>query len=125
MKKLLLISTAVLALTVAHGQTTTSNFYGTWFLVYTHPGSKDTLTFSRTSHTPHNWGQRIEINKDGEFVDADDEKCGNDSNIHHTVGKWTFNNQTNIFETTIPIYFKDKKYKITSLTSDTLIFVKP
>jgi hypothetical protein len=127
MKKYLLTLTAVLGLTVTYAQTTTSDLYGTWFLV-DYPLSwknTDTLVFSKQSHNPHNFGESIEINKEGEFYDNYSAPCGNDAKIHHTKGNWSYDNQSKLFETTVPVDFREKKYKILSLKRDTLIFVKP
>lgn len=106
-------------------QHSTPDILGTWYFVYSYPYSTDTMTFSRTTKAPHGWGQRIEINKNGEFVDAYSAKCGNDEAIHHTVGTWTYDDNTKLFETTIPVNFKDKKYKLSLLTPDKLLLVKP
>lgn len=106
-------------------QLSTPDFWGTWYLVYSYPYPADTMTFSRTTNEPHGWGQRIEINKNGVFVDAYSAKCGNDEAIHHSVGTWTYENNTKLFETTIPINFKGKKYRLALLTTDKLLFVKP
>jgi hypothetical protein len=65
-----------------------SELYGIWYLQYKYNGVYDTLTFSRTCHAPNGWGQRIEIDSDGNFVDAYSAKCGNDDAIHHSTGNW-------------------------------------
>lgn len=101
-----------------------SELFGTWYLAY-HSHDSDTLSFTRTSHMSFNWGQRIEINKNGDFVDASSAKCGNDPSIHHTVGNWNYNNGTSIFKSSIVICGKDTIYKIATVTNDTLVFVKP
>jgi hypothetical protein len=103
---------------------TASELYGTWYLQYNNQGKYDSLIFTRTCHAPHNWGQRIEINSNGDFVDAYSAKCGNDNAIHHTPGKWTYNAETKYFETTIAIFNRGKKYKVTTLTNESLV-LKP
>jgi hypothetical protein len=100
------------------------DLYGSWHLVYASENSKpDTLIFTKTGS--YEFGERIEINKNGDFVDVYTAQCGNDSNRHNTTGKWTYNSKTQIFKTTIPIFFKDNTYKVNSLTNDTLKLISP
>ena len=100
---------------------TQTKIIGTWFLFHT---SSDTLTFSRINPAPHNWGQRIEFYKNGNYADAYSAKCGNDSNIHSDKGSWTYNNSTQILETTIPIALMSKKYKVLILATGKLILFR-
>jgi hypothetical protein len=104
---------------------TPTSLYGTWHFIFPNQGASDTLSFSRKTNLPHGCGQSIEINANGEFADTYSGKCGNDPNLHHIIGKWKYNSETKIFEATLPICMKEKKYKIVSLTSDTLLFAKP
>lgn len=101
---------------------TTLKLYGTWYLKYNDQGKYDSLVYTRTSRAPRGYGQRIEISDDGKFVDAYSAPCGNDSAIHHTVGKWTFDSKTKYFETTIPVFRMGNKNKATVLTDTLILF---
>ena len=100
----------------------------TWYLfpdyTYKHPYNPDTLSFQSTTHVPSSMGPRIEIKENQEFVDAYDAECGNDTSIHNTTGKWYFDITTMTFETTIPIDFREKRYKILYLSETKLVLVK-
>ena len=72
----------------------------------------------------YEFGERIEISKNGDFVDAYTAQCGNDSNRHYTTGKWKYTSKTQIFKTSIPIFFKDDSYKVITLSNDTLKLIK-
>jgi len=102
--------------------TITPKLIGTWYLEKQE--SKDTLTFHSTSIAPKGWGERIEIYKNGKFVDAYGAKCGNDGKIHNVKGKWTFDFTTSKFTTTVPIDYGSTSYKVYLITSERLILIK-
>lgn len=117
--------------TGTHGQTYIDfdsnapvNLFGTWYRAYSNFIS-DTLSFTRTSKNGYDFGQRVEINKNGVFADIYTAPCGNDESIHHTKGHWFFDSSTNIFKTSILICNKDSIYKIVKLNIDSLVLVVP
>jgi len=100
-----------------------NRLYGVWYFTNTYP-IIDTLTFKRTS--PDSLGRessKIEIYENGNFaVVKNYGRCGaNDSN---SEGKWIFYKDTQLFETTIPIAFRNKKYKVGYLSTEILILKK-
>lgn len=101
-------------------------FLGKWIYISSSYLKEDTLWLTRTNPSIlYDWGQKIEIYSNGDFIDSYTAWCGNDDNIHHTKGNWTYDDKTKIFEATINICLKDTKYKISNVTQDTLIFTKP
>lgn len=100
---------------------------GGWKPIYKRNESTDTLAFSRRSPIesfPEYYGQRFTISRNGDFVDSYSAPCGNDGNIHYTVGKWKYNSETQVLETTIPIDKKGKRFKVILVTGDTLKLIK-
>ncbi len=117
--------------TGTHGQTYIDfdsnapvDLFGTWYPTY-NIISKDTLSFIRIRKNGNDFGQRVEINKNGVFADIYTAPCGNDESIHHTKGHWFFDSSTNIFKTSILICNKDSIYKIVKLNIDSLVLVVP
>lgn len=99
---------------------------GSWYHTDTSWPNTDTLFFQRKdSMNIYDWGQRIEVKKDGNFIDEYTARCGNDENIHYTEGKWSYDENTKIFGASIQICLREKRYKIVSLSSSNLILVKP
>ena len=100
------------------------DLYGAWFVSCGYPDSNGTLVFSRNSPGPKrfNWGDRIEIYPDGNFLDAYSAKCGNDERIHSSRGVWTVNATTMVFTATVPVALRNKTYRITHLSADKLVF---
>ena len=125
----ILITVLILGALTVKGQdniptadTITGKLIGTWYL--DRQNSKNTLIFSKTSIASRGWGERIEIHKNGDFVDAYGAKCGNDTKIHNNKGKWTFDSTTFIFKTTIPIDYRATTYQVEQVTNDRLIMIE-
>lgn len=95
---------------------------GTWYLK--NSLAKDTIFFQKESIEPFNHGSKIEIHKNGDFIDAYSARCGNDSKLHRDKGKWKINFSTLILTTTIPIDFREMVYKIEQVTEDKLVLVE-
>lgn len=94
----------------------------TWFL--TNQSTSNQLLFFAATSAQHGWGQRIEFDKQGQFVDAYSAPCGNDQNIHHHQGKWMLNRETMVLTTTIPINYKETVHKIEKLTETQLVLTE-
>jgi len=105
--------------------TAPTELMGTWYLTGSSWPNTDTLFFQRRdSMNLNEYGQRIEVYNDGKFLDTYTAWCGNDDNIHSTSGNWLYNEHTKIFSASIQICLKEKMYKIVSLSSSNLVFVK-
>ena len=127
-KSIILITILILGSIPLIGQDNRNNtdsisvdLIGTWYLIK--QGTKDTLTFSSTS-VSRGYGSRIEIYRNGDFVDAYGAPCGNDGQIHNDKGKWTFDTNTSVFTTTIPIDNGSTIYKVYLIESNRLILTK-
>ena len=99
---------------------------GKWYFTHSEYPEFKTLSFSRINPlAPYDWGQTIVVNSDGTFIDDYSMWCGNDENIHHTTGRWGYDDNTKVFQASIPICLKEKRYKILTVTNDTLVLAKP
>lgn len=102
-----------------------SELYGTWHFIESEYPEYETLSFSRISPFGcYGWGQTITVNSDGKFEDAYSAMCGNDEKFHRTSGRWGYDDNTKVFQASIPICLKDKRYKIQIVTNDTLVLLK-
>jgi hypothetical protein len=111
-----------------NAQTTTDStenkLIGTWYLYYKNPKNSDTLELFKTSKTYMSFGSRIEINNDHSFKDIYTAPCGNDENIHDSLGYWSFDSYDKTFETSIPIDFNYKKFSVLFIDSNKLILTR-
>jgi len=97
------------------------SLYGTWYVVNRYPDTNDSLVFGRQSGNSYNWGDRIEIFDNGDFVNAYSAKCGNDDRIHNVKGHWTLDQTSMILTATVAIYMQDTAYKLSMVNADKLV----
>ena len=101
---------------------TSDRLHGTWYLVK-NIETCDTLYFTKSYVSPMGWGPRIEILKTGKLIDAYSSKCGNDGQIHNDQGVWTYNAQSNLLNTSIPIVNRGTIFKLEMLTIEKLTLI--
>lgn len=65
--------------------TTNGSIYGVWYEAPS-DGAKDSWVLKREPCCPEGWGQRLEFQENGEFVDSYSAPCGNDGGLHHWSG---------------------------------------
>lgn len=70
--------------------TTNGPIYGVWYEASS-DGATDSWVLKREPCCPEGWGQRLEFQENGEFVDSYSAPCGNDGGFHHWSGKWKWN----------------------------------
>ncbi len=78
-------------------------------LVLVSGAGSDTLYFERTDYEQNMKGFRMEIQPDGEFIDA---LC---KRVFYNHGKWILNPQDSLLETTVPVnlsYFNSRILKV-------------
>lgn len=97
---------------------------GTWWTVNSWPAVKDTLVYEKKPHTTNFYGDRIEINENGEIIDTYSAPYDNDSIFHMTIGSWTLDKTGLIFTTSIPIFLDRKKNKILELNYGKLVLLR-
>lgn len=97
---------------------------GTWWVVNSWPAVKDTLIFAKKPHTTNFYGDRIEINENGEIIDTYSALYENDSIFHMTIGSWKLDKSGLIFTTSVPIFLDRKKNKILELNAEKLVLLR-
>ena len=112
-----------------------SLLYGTW---YEQRSSQSRRTLDRKGIYPMGWGQKYVFEPDGTFEDSYTARCGNDENLHHWQGTWTFDSQTQILwisadwlpseQTTfcqLTPYPEGRSCYVEALSHDTLVLSAP
>jgi hypothetical protein len=111
---------------VAQNDTTQirKNLIGTWKVFSRGTHSLDTLDLKKVNDDPHPYGNIVIFKEDQLFEDSYWAECGNDTNIHQTQGKWSYNSESKILYTTIPIYYHtSKKYKIIYMDQSEMVLI--
>ena len=94
---------------------------GSWTLVS--GAGNDTLHFKRTPYAEKMKGFRMEIQPDGEFIDALfvyqlDSLC---KRVFYNQGKWVVNTEDSLLETTVPVNLSYTRSRILKVDETELI----